>query len=660
MVVDSAGNIIGTLDSATGNVVAPDGSILGTLNETTGVVVDSAGNLIGTVTDLVDGASVVGSNGAVLGVLDAVTGNVVDASGNVVGTLDPLTGDVLNTVGAVVGTVTDFVNGTTVLDSAGNVVGTLDGATGNVVNAAGNVIGSLNPLTGQVLDAAGNLVGTVGEVLDDVTDTVGQLDTGDLLKGDLLNVDVNVDLDADLAAPINGAVAANANIAAPIDAAVSANILSEDSESTAIAQQDAIINQSITGNAEATSDQVSDIDQSSIEPVDTDTASADDDERAGAASASQEPATEDGAVAPASPRDDDAGRRPHPRRRRPAHRGDGGLRLPEPTDPGAASRRAGPPAHPAGLPGAERRGRPTRLRGDRGAGRPRAGPERDRVRRPDAGRQPPAAARPAHVLADGSAPELKRSNPLLSLKPRVAVTNPQTTRRLTDPFRVLFRPVVAVAVTPGFVAVVTWVFFDRGLGASAYDAFERPHLLLLVFVVSVLSAGFHEFGHAAAARYSGGQPGAMGAGLYLVWPAFYTDVTDSYRLDRGGRIRTDLGWPVLQRDRRGPHVRVVVGDGMGGPAAAGRHPGAADGAADAAAAAFRRLPRAGRPVGRARPLPPDPADPPRAAAAPLERAGEPGAHAVGACGDHPVGAGDRPDDGADAAGADPGRAAHAG
>ena len=33
----------------------------------------------------------------------------------------------------------------------------------------------------------------------------------------------------------------------------------------------------------------------------------------------------------------------------------------------------------------------------------------------------------------------------------------------------------------------------------------------------------------------------MGAGLYLVWPAFYTDVTDSYRLDRRGRLRVDLG-----------------------------------------------------------------------------------------------------------------------
>jgi putative peptide zinc metalloprotease protein len=33
----------------------------------------------------------------------------------------------------------------------------------------------------------------------------------------------------------------------------------------------------------------------------------------------------------------------------------------------------------------------------------------------------------------------------------------------------------------------------------------------------------------------------IGAGIYLVWPAFYTDVTDSYRLGRRGRIRTDLG-----------------------------------------------------------------------------------------------------------------------
>jgi putative peptide zinc metalloprotease protein len=33
----------------------------------------------------------------------------------------------------------------------------------------------------------------------------------------------------------------------------------------------------------------------------------------------------------------------------------------------------------------------------------------------------------------------------------------------------------------------------------------------------------------------------MGAGIYIVWPAFYTDITDAYRLGKGGRLRADLG-----------------------------------------------------------------------------------------------------------------------
>ena len=64
--------------------------------------------------------------------------------------------------------------------------------------------------------------------------------------------------------------------------------------------------------------------------------------------------------------------------------------------------------------------------------------------------------RPLGLLkqVDGSEPELKRSNPLLGLKLRFAITNPRTTHRLTDPFRVLFRPVLTAAVLVGFVAVV--------------------------------------------------------------------------------------------------------------------------------------------------------------------------------------------------------------
>src|SRR4029079_13835458 len=52
---------------------------------------------------------------------------------------------------------------------------------------------------------------------------------------------------------------------------------------------------------------------------------------------------------------------------------------------------------------------------------------------------------------------------------------------------------------------------------------------------------FHEFGHASALRYNRGRPGVMGVGIYLVWPAFYCDVTDAYRLHRKARLHTDLG-----------------------------------------------------------------------------------------------------------------------
>src|SRR4051794_18675715 len=100
---------------------------------------------------------------------------------------------------------------------------------------------------------------------------------------------------------------------------------------------------------------------------------------------------------------------------------------------------------------------------------------------------------------------------------------------------------MAIPILAAFAVVCWWVFFSKGLAHAAYDAFERPGLLILVFAITIASAGFHEFGHAAAARYGGATPGVMGFGVYLVWPAFYTDVTDAYRLGRVGRLRTDLG-----------------------------------------------------------------------------------------------------------------------
>ena len=77
----------------------------------------------------------------------------------------------------------------------------------------------------------------------------------------LLDLNVDLDLALDLAAPVDAAVAANANVAAPIDAAVSANILSPGSTSIASADQDSIIMQDLDGTAVAEATQDSTIDQ---------------------------------------------------------------------------------------------------------------------------------------------------------------------------------------------------------------------------------------------------------------------------------------------------------------------------------------------------------------------------------------------------------------
>ncbi len=138
-----------------------------------------------------------------------------------------------------------------------------------------------------------------------------------------------------------------------------------------------------------------------------------------------------------------------------------------------------------------------------------------------------------------NAPE--RPNPLLALRWKVLFTDPKVTGRITAPFKWLFRPWIVLPALLGFAAVLWFVLIHEGVAPATAQAFDKPELLLLILGLTVASAAFHETGHAAACRYGGGRPGGMGAGIYVVWPAFYTDVTDAYRLPRRSRLRTDLG-----------------------------------------------------------------------------------------------------------------------
>jgi putative peptide zinc metalloprotease protein len=151
--------------------------------------------------------------------------------------------------------------------------------------------------------------------------------------------------------------------------------------------------------------------------------------------------------------------------------------------------------------------------------------------------------RPLGVLAlpNGESPEIQKVDPLLGLKFRTAVVPERLTRALTSVFRPLFLPPIVIAVVVGLIGLDAWLFFSHGIAQPLRAVIYAPALMFLLLGGVALATAFHEIGHATACRYGGGRPGVMGVGIYVVWPAFYTDVTDAYRLNKAGRLRTDLG-----------------------------------------------------------------------------------------------------------------------
>jgi putative peptide zinc metalloprotease protein len=159
--------------------------------------------------------------------------------------------------------------------------------------------------------------------------------------------------------------------------------------------------------------------------------------------------------------------------------------------------------------------------------------------------------RPVGVVApddpDGApaSTELVRPDFLLALRYRVGVVPAAVSWRVAGLLRSLFTRPVWVLALGAFVAVHLWIVAQGdllGRSLAGVDQIVRaPGLILALYAVGVLSAAWHECGHVTACRYGGARPGDMGIGLYVVWPAFYSTVTDAYRLDRIGRLRTDLG-----------------------------------------------------------------------------------------------------------------------
>jgi putative peptide zinc metalloprotease protein len=145
--------------------------------------------------------------------------------------------------------------------------------------------------------------------------------------------------------------------------------------------------------------------------------------------------------------------------------------------------------------------------------------------------------------ADGSVPSSPhdRERSALQVSLRRRMVSARSIERIAKILQFLFAPPVMIPLLLVISIAYGWLYLIRGVSDTIRAALYAPGGLLLTFALVIASGLVHEFGHATALRYGGGRARGMGVGFYIVYPTFYTDTTDAYRLGRWARLRTDLG-----------------------------------------------------------------------------------------------------------------------
>ena len=102
----------------------------------------------------------------------------------------------------------------------------------------------------------------------------------------------------------------------------------------------------------------------------------------------------------------------------------------------------------------------------------------------------------------------------------------------TLPFKLLWLPLIMV---------VSW---------KVVLPFHAEHLTggawIIGYLLFVMSLLVHELGHSTALLRHQAQPGKIGVTLYLIYPAFYSDVTNAWLLPKWQRVEVDFGGIYLQ------------------------------------------------------------------------------------------------------------------
>ncbi len=126
-------------------------------------------------------------------------------------------------------------------------------------------------------------------------------------------------------------------------------------------------------------------------------------------------------------------------------------------------------------------------------------------------------------------------------------------RKITKYFFFLFKPfsvflasafIFSGAVFFGIKVVDSFSDFNLNL---LFQSVELAGFGLILFIfLNLITVFFHELGHAVASEFFGEKQGGIGAGFYLFVPVFFTDLTNTWKIDKKKRVVVDLAGLYFQ------------------------------------------------------------------------------------------------------------------
>lgn len=121
---------------------------------------------------------------------------------------------------------------------------------------------------------------------------------------------------------------------------------------------------------------------------------------------------------------------------------------------------------------------------------------------------------------------------------RVPLVSSNLADRLAAIGKAFFAPFVwplVLAATLAAAAAAVWI--DRTQPLRSLGAIPD---IAAAYALAFCSYAVHELGHASALKFSGVKPGRIGFAIYLIFPAFYSNVTGAWGISKWRRALVDV------------------------------------------------------------------------------------------------------------------------